>query len=174
MSESSNQTSTNTYQVDNRRVIGQGGISAENSHVSIVTNTLDGGAISGAFGFGRGIASDAFGFGAEALNANNATTAAALRGMGNVTDAAIGAADSAQRSVLAGARYAMDANQAVFDAAFQQTGRAFTQAYDAVAGAGNMVANAYADAKGRGAKTDTMLMLAVAAMGVVALSAVAK
>lgn len=170
MSDTSNESNTSIYQTDNRRVIGQGGLSAEGSNVTIVSNVLDG----GAFGYGQAVANGAFQFGAEALNANNAATQAAMRHMANTSDVAMQTASDASKMTLAGARYAMDANQAVLDAAFTQTGRAFTQAYDAVAGAGNMVATAYADAKGRGAKTDTMIMLAVAAMGVVALMAVQK
>ena len=170
MSDTSNESATSVHQTDNRRVIGQGGLSAEGSNVTVVSNVLDG----GSFGAMRAVAGDAMQFGAEALNANSQATRAALSAMANTSDAAMATATQAQQSTLSAARYAMDANQATLDAAFAQTGRAFSQAYDAVAGAGNMVATAYADAKGRGAKTDTMIMLAVAALGVVALMAVQK
>lgn len=178
MSDQTNRTDTRVWQIDNRRVIGQGGISAEGgSNVTVVSNVVDG----GAFKFGQQVASDAFRFGNSAfdfgntaLNVNSQVVRDALRAMGNTTDAAMNTSVLSQQSSLAAARYAMDANQATIDAAFAQTGRAFTQAYDAVAGAGNMVAAAYADAKGRGAKTDTMIMLAVCAMGAVALFAVQK
>ncbi|OJV54511.1 MAG: hypothetical protein BGO36_13505 [Burkholderiales bacterium 68-10] len=170
MSDTSNESNTTAHQTDNRRVIGQGGVSAEQSNVTIVSNVLDG----GAWGFGRDVTGRVLDFGAEALNANNASTRAALQSLANVSESAMSTSIAAQQSTLAAARMALDSNADTIGAAFALSGRTFGQAYDAIAGAGNMVATAYADAKGRGAKTDTMIMLAVAAMGAVALMAVQK
>lgn len=170
MSDTSNESNTTAHQTDNRRVIGQGGISSEHSNVTVVSNVLDG----GAWGYGRDVTGRVLDFGAEALNANNQATREALRQLSDVSESAMQSSLAAQQSTLAAARMAMDSNADTLAAAFSLSGRTFTQAYDAVAGAGNMVATAYADAKGRGAKTDTMIMMAVAAMGVVALMAVQK
>ena len=101
MSDTSNESNTQIHQTDNRRVIGQGGLSAEGSNVTIVSNVIDGGA---------------FQFGAAALNANSDTTQAALRNMANTSNVAMQTAADASKMTLAGARYAMDANQAVLDA----------------------------------------------------------
>jgi hypothetical protein len=112
MSDSTSESTTQTQQTDNRRVIGQGGISAENSTVTV----LDNGAVSKAFDFGTGVAR-------AALDFSNTAQAASLS---TLKDAA------------------------------------------------TMVKDAYADAKGRGALTDYILIGAVAMAGIVAYQAVKK
>lgn len=163
MSESSNSSSTNSWQQDNRRVIGEGGISAEGSIVNYTTNTLDG----GAFNFG-GKVLDANG---EALNGAFGFGGKALQFAGNVADSAMGLAGQSAGFVTQTARDAMDNNLQILGAAFGANDAAYSKAYDSLANSSNMVATAYADAKGRGALTDKMIMLAVVAMAAVAMYA---
>ena len=66
--------------------------------------------------------------------------------------------------------FGADALSAAF--AFGKT--ANTQAQDAMSATASLVKDAYADAKGRGALTDKMIMAAIAAMALVAFMAVKK
>lgn len=118
-SSKSSQSSAQTY-TDNRMVLGEGSISANNgANVQV----LDGGAIQAAFSLGK-----------DALDANNTTTASAFGFGTKVLDASIKATDRALDNLQA------------------------TQ---------QLTADAYADAKGRGAMTDKLLIAAViGAMGV--------
>lgn len=112
MGGSSSSSAATTQQTDNRRVLGDGSVSAENSTV----NVLDGGAIKNAFEFSGAVAGKSL--------------------------------DFAQQSQ--------------------------GQALDSLKTQTNLVKDAYADAKGRGALTDKILIGAVVMAGVVALAAVRK
>lgn len=122
-SSSSTASSSSTNQTDNRRTIGTGGISAENSTVQV----LDGGAIKNAFEFSGATNKTAFDFGASAL-----------------------------REAF---RFGSVSNQ---------------QALDSLTTTSNLVKDAYADAKGRGAMTDQILIGSVAMAGLVAVMALRK
>lgn len=175
MSSSSSSTRQDVYQVDNRRVIGQGGVSAEGgSHVTITTNTLDGDAINKAFGFGGnaltlvgGTVSDALGLGKYAMKAVADANADAL---------AFADANATRNSQMAYSALgdALASNDAVLSQAFRFGGNALGAAFDTLGSTQNLVKDAYADAKGRGALTDKMIMGAIAAMAVVAFAAVNK
>lgn len=203
MSSSRSSTSQATSQVDNRRVIGEGGVSAENSTV----NVLDGGAIGSAFQFAGAAGGQAYGFANQALGfaqqqgdqafglagqAMDQVSASQARVLDFGTDAlsaAVGANDRARTQAfdfgadaLSAAVGASDRARAqAFDFGADALGAAFafgktanTQAQDAMSATANLVKDAYADAKGRGALTDKMIMVAIAAMALVAFMAVKK
>ena len=175
MSDSESSTAQNVHQVDNRRVIGQGGVSAEHgSSVNIVTQTLDGDVINRAFQFGGssldlvgGALGDALGFGKEAM-----------RAMGNANADALAFADSNAQRNSAMAYNAMSdslaSSENALNKAFSFGTNALGAAFDTLGNTQNLVKDAYADAKGRGALTDKMIMGAIAAMAVVAFAAIKK
>lgn len=176
MSSSKSNTSQATNQTDNRRVIGERGISAENSTVTV--NSLDGEALNRMLDFGGKQSAQVFDFGGRALDLSNETVLAALGFGGDALGAALNAssdalafADSnAARNTAASYNFASDA----LGEAFGFGGNALNKAFNTMEGATSLVKDAYADAKGRGALTDKILMGAIAAMAVVALMAVKK
>lgn len=129
-SESSSSTSSDTNQTDNRRVIGQGGVSAEQGSIVNVT-TLD------------------------ASVANNAISTTA---------------DASVRNLKESLAFGSEALQGAlgFGINTQKT------ALDSLNSQANLVKDAYADAKGRGALTDKILIGAIAMAGLVAFAAVRK
>lgn len=197
---SSSSSAQTTNQTDNRRVIGEAGISAENSAVSqnISTTTIsaDPAVTGAALGFGRDVAD-------LSITANSDTTNRALNTVDKTTmgafnfgtDALAGAFDFGKYSVNAVTSTAADA-MAYSDAAAKRasatTGRALdladetygtalsfgkgivSQAFDSASQSASFVKDAYADAKGRGALTDKILIGAVIAMAVVAVAATHK
>lgn len=81
----SSKSSQRTRQTDNRRVLGEGSISAENSTVTV----LDNGAISGAFDFSKAIAEGALAFGLKSQADTSGVLADAYenaKGRGALTD----------------------------------------------------------------------------------------
>lgn len=181
MSSSRSSTAQSSWAQDNRRVIGEGGVSAENSTV----NVLDGGAIGSAFqfagaaggqaygfanqalGFAQQQGDQAFGLAGQAMDQAGASQARVLDFGTDALSAAVGASDRARTQAF---DFGADALSAAF--AFGKT--ANTQAQDAMSATANLVKDAYADAKGRGALTDKMIMAAIAAMALVAFMAVKK
>lgn len=176
MSSSKSNTSQTTYQTDNRRVIGERGVSAENSTVTI--NSLDGEALNRMLDFGGKQSAQVFEFGGRALDLSNETVLAALGFGGDALGAALNASSdalafadaNATRNTTAAYNFAADA----LGGSFGFGTNALNKAFAAADGATALVKDAYADAKGRGALTDKILMGAIAAMAVVALMAVKK
>lgn len=176
MSSSRSATSQNTYQQDNRRVIGERGVSAENSTVTI--NALDAEVINRMFDSSdrAGKLSFDFGgkaldFGSEALLASLGFGKTALNAALNANADALAFADAnSTRNTIASYNFATDALGGALGFGTQ----AITKAFNASDQAAALVKDAYADAKGRGALTDKILMGAIAAMAVVALMAVKK
>lgn len=123
MGGSSSSSAQSTAQTDNRRSIGDGGISNEGGTV----NVLDGGAIKNAFDFAGAVSAGGF-------DLQKTTLAKSLD-----------FASSSQR-----------------------------QALDSLNTTSNLVKDAYADAKGRGAMTDQILLGSVAMAGLVAFAALKK
>jgi len=81
----SSKSAQTTSMQDNRRVLGEGSISAENSTVTV----LDNGAISGAFDFSKAIAEGALAFGLKSQSDSAKTMADAYndaKGRGALTD----------------------------------------------------------------------------------------
>lgn len=120
---SDSNSSQSTSQQDNRRVIGQGGVSAEGSTVNITA--LDGNVAT------------------TAISASTNDLKAALNYTDTVTGRALGFANTAQATAL-----------------------------DSLNTQANLVKDAYADAKGRGALTDKILIGAIVMAGLVAIAAV--
>lgn len=229
MSGSGSKSQQSTSNLDNRRVIGEGGISAENSAVNVWNETLDFDVLNRAmqsidtttghsYSFGSdalGFGSDALGFGKQALatsantfsdalgfadsvSARGATTMANVFGdalggvlgfmsgesgrnnatLSNTFSDALGFADkqSTQFGTLTANAFSdMMASQdsavaKVLNYGGTMTDRVLDNASETTA----LVKDAYADAKGRGALTDKMMIGAIAAMALVAFMAVKK
>jgi len=162
MSSSRSSTSQNVNQTDNRRTIGQGGVSAEGGS-TVTINTLDANAINAAFAYGNDASNRSYAFGGRALDFASDTVAGAF-GFGGQADSA------AARSSAQAYNFAGDA----LGGALQFGSSALTKAFNSADGAAALVKDAYADAKGRGALTDKILIGAVLAMAVVAFAAVKK
>lgn len=177
MSESNSETSQSTNQTDNRRVIGQGGVSAEGGS-SVTINTLDKDAINAAFAYGNDASGRAYNFGGATLDFAGDTVAGALGFGGQALRAALDAnSDALAFADSAAARSSRDSYNFASDAlggALSFGASALNKAFGAAEYTGAMVKDAYADAKGRGALTDKILIGAVLAMAVVAFAAVKK
>lgn len=149
-------------------MIGQDGVSAESgSTVTINRTSLDGDvanmafqSVGQAYDFGGAVVVDALGFGRGALNA----------ALDAQADALSFADSQAARASVQSYNFAADALGGALG--FGQS--ALNKAYNTVSETSNLVKDAYADAKGRGALTDKILMGSIAAMAVVALMAVKK
>lgn len=169
MSDSNSDTSQSTSQTDNRRVIGERGVSAENSTVTITSLDADvvnrvlgfaGQNSSGAFDFGSETVLSALGFGGKALSAALDANA----------DALAFADSNAARNTAAAYGFAGDA----LGGAFSFGNNALNKAFGAAENTTALVKDAYADAKGRGALTDKIMIGAIIAMAAVAFAAVQK
>ena len=194
MSSSRSSSSQATSQADNRRVIGEGGVSAENS--TVIMNSLDGGAIAQAFGLaqrtldaaGQGQA-QVLDFGTDALNTVSTSQAAAFDFGADALSGALGSVDKSQARMLdfgadalSGALGSVDKSQArmldfgadALAEAFNFGQKANVQAQAAMGDTAAMLRGAYEDAKGRGAMTDYMMIAAVLVVGLVAWGAVKK
>lgn len=136
MGGSKSSSSAATSQTDNRRVLGEGAISAENSNITQTSTVyaLDNGAINRAFDTADFSVGEALKFGSEAISSNGSTVARALD-----------FATTAQEVTL-----------------------------DSLNTTANLVKDSYADAKGRGALTDQILIGAIAMAGLVAFAAIRK
>lgn len=151
MSDSQSSQQANTSTTDQRRVLGQGALSAENSSVSMTTisQTLDADVANHAVDAVRLSTAQALGFGSDALAssfnfAKSSQVISTNLASDALTSAFSFANDSAKRE----------------NAALDQT----TQT----------LSTAYADAKGRGALTDKILIGAIAIAGLIALAALKK
>jgi hypothetical protein len=142
---SSSSSAQNTTQSDNRVTVGNGGINAKDSTVQV----LDGGAISNAFSF-----------------ANNSYQTA-VAGIGEAAKNATNVVSTSNAGAL---KFADSENARVLDFAT----KANTQAATTLNATSNLVKDAYADAKGRGALTDKILIGAIAMAGLVAVMALKK
>ena len=157
-----------TASTDNSNTNSGNTISTSNS-INNTTNTLDGGAIGASFAASSHTADVAFGFGDHALgfgkqaldfskdtlstvvNSNDATVSNALAFVGHAQDKSYAASNEAFTSALNMVGQFSVANQ-----------KQNTQVIDAIHTSENQVSQAYADAKGRGAMTDYIILAAVA------------
>lgn len=177
MSSSRSSTTQNVWQQDNRRVIGQGGVSAEGGS-QVTINALDGEVINRMFDFEGKQSGQVFDFGGRALDLTADMVNEAL-GFGG--DAMRIAADSQQDALAFAESTNRVAQQNSYNFAGDALGgalgfgtAAMKKAFNAADQTAAMVKDAYADAKGRGALTDKILIGAVLAMAVVAFAAVKK
>lgn len=127
-----------------------------------------------AFDANRFTTSAAFDFGTDALqgalSANTASTAQAF----NFGNDALSAADTAFAGALSFGRTALDANDNAYSGAMSFARGALNSVLGNVQSTQQLTANAYNDAKGRGALTDKIIIGAIGAMALVALIAVRK
>lgn len=171
-------TTHNTYQSDNRRVIGENGISAENSSVSVVNHTADPNVIAAALQFAGSGQSSAYNFGSEALANALGFGGSALTAALNASSDALAFADSnaSRNSAMAYNVFsdALGTSQNALSRAFTFGANSLDRSFNNLGDTQQLVADAYADAKGRGALTDKILIGAIAAMAVVAFASVSK
>lgn len=148
MGGSSSSQEQKTIQSDNRIVTGQNGVTATGgASVFVSNNNTDFGAVHDAFSLAR----DSTGM---ALGANVQTTQSAIDGMFETTQLAIGG------------------NTDLASLAIKSNEHAADQVMSSLNSTETLVANAYNDAKGRGALTDKILIGAIVMTGLVALYAV--
>ena len=187
MSDSNSESSQSTEYNDNRKVFGAGSNDASNGGS---VNITDGGAIKMAgraldssLGFAGGVVKEAFGFGTKTVNASlNASTEAftealsfskfAQQNAANQTADALSFAQSASQQSARAQSMALDTATSSLGSALAYGGKQTAVALDSLTGSANLVKDAYADAKGRGALTDKILMIAIGMAGLVALLAV--
>lgn len=156
MSDSDSSQKQETSQADNRMVLGQDAIVAQygaqvsrtnNTNTSIYSTTLDASVANNAISSSRDQSIDnlkqSLTFGTSALNS------------------AMSSSSDALSSALSFGRAALDYNA-----------KGNTQVLDSLDNTTNLVKDAYADAKGRGALTDKILIGAIAMAGLVAFAAV--
>lgn len=186
-SSSSSKADTSSY--DNRKVLNTGAIDAAGMNGNISIQTLDGGAIKSAFGFGanaldfagnagfkvldltKALSNAAFASNADTINAALSANKYAQQQAYNTVSDSLSFAQSAGASAQATQRAALDIVSSGTAQALDFGAKQTSVALDSLNNSANLVKNAYADAKGRGAMTDYVLM---AAMGVAAIVAVAS
>jgi hypothetical protein len=167
--ESSSSSQANTAQTDNRRIIGQGGISAENSTVTV--NTLDAVVANHALDASTQDLSMSLGFaGAAADKALSVITDNSNKSYSFATDNSNKSYSFATDNSNKSYSFAANSESKAFDFASKAQG----QALDSLNTTSNLVKDAYADAKGRGALTDKILIGAIAMAGLVAIAALRK
>lgn len=170
MSSSRSSTAQQTWQQDNRRVIGERGVSAEGGS-TVTINALDGDVVNRAFQYGNDVGSAAFQVVTDSVDSALGLSGQALTAALNANADALAFADAnATRNTTASYNFAGDALGEAFSFGTNALNRAFGAAGDA----SNLVKDAYADAKGRGALTDKILIGAIVAMAAVAFAAVKK
>lgn len=169
MSSSESRNQQTSWQQDNRRVIGEHGVSAENSTVTI--QALDGEALNNSLLFANNAVERAFDFGGEsvagALGFGGKALAAALDAS---SDALAFADQNSARQTTAAYNFSTDA----LGGALSFGSSALNKAANAFEVSTGLVKDAYADAKGRGALTDKILIGAIVSMAVVAYASVKK
>lgn len=173
MSDSETTQQANTSSTDQRRVLGQGALSAENSNVRMTTihNTLDADVANHAIDATRLSTAEAMGFGSDALASSFSFGKSIFNtASDSQTNAFSGALSAIDKSGARASNFASDAFGAALD-----FGNDAMKRENAVLDKTTSVLNsAYADAKGRGAMTDKILIGAVAMAGLVALAAIKK
>lgn len=142
---SSSKSNQSTTQNDNRDIIGENGINAENSRVNVWNESVDNEIVNRALESVDNGTAEALSFGKTALTQN-----------GNVLADVLAFAETA------------------FGKAITYTGTVQSDAMDNLGDTAQLVKDAYEDAKGRGALTDKILIGAIIAMAVVAWGATRK
>lgn len=222
MSSSKSSQQANTSTTDQRRVLGEGALSAENSTVfqstSTIHNTLDADVSNKAMDTARLSAAEALGFGSDSMAAAFSFGKSALSTSANSQSDAYGGALSAidkagvraansqesafgfgseafgfgKEAMTSAANSQADAFGGALSAIDKTDSRAFSFGGDALASAFSfandaakrenavldqttgVLSDAYADAKGRGALTDKILIGAICAVALIAYMAIKK
>lgn len=175
MSDSQSQQQANTSTTDQRRVLGQGALSAENSTVAqtnyTLTQTLDADVANHALDATRLSTAEAMGFGSDALAASYSFGKSAMTTSANLqADAFNGALSAIDKTDARAFNFGGDALASAFSFANDSAKRE-NAALDQTT---SVLSTAYADAKGRGALTDKILIGAIAMAGLVAYTAIKK
>lgn len=156
MGGSKSSSSASTAQTDNRKVLGEGSLNAENSNITQTSYSLDNGAIGRSFDSQDATVAGAFDFAGQVLDNNLSTTRSAFD---YGTDSQSNAYSFSSGAVSKAFSFAEDAND---------------RALDSLNTTANLVKDSYEDAKGRGALTDQILIGAIAMAGIVAFTALKK
>lgn len=193
MSDSNSSSAQSTSYTDSRMVLGEGANNAANGGqiTNHTTNyALDGGAIQASYGFANNTVDQAFDFGRGALASNTSTTNAALNFATDAQTASYASSDRsqqyAQQTASDSLAFAQDANTRAIGVqreslgvaadsmsqALAYGGKQTAVALDSLNSSANLVKDAYADAKGRGALTDYVLMAAIGVAALVAYGAI--
>lgn len=200
-------TTNETFQEDNRRVIGEGGVSAESSTVNVTNNDMSADVVDRSLSFAQVMAGGAahvigdtvdgaLNFAGDSLTTSLNTVNRAVDGVlttvGDTVAAAFGFGGAALKANadLADSSMAYSAQQArgaqtlagnalgiandSFLSALQYGAKMTDQTFGTLHDTESLVKDAYADAKGRGALTDKILIGAILAMAVVAFAAIKK
>jgi hypothetical protein len=175
MSSSKSSQQANTSTTDQRRVLGQGALSAENSTVyqstTTLNQTLDADVANKAMDTARLSASAALGFGSDALtSALDAVGKNDARAFNFGGDALAGTIDAVGKNDVRAFSFGGDALASAFSFATDAAKRE-NAALDQTT---SVLSSAYADAKGRGALTDKILIGAICAVAVIAYMAIKK
>lgn len=184
-SSSSSSSKADTSSYDNRKVLNNGSIDAAGMTGNISVNTLDGGAISTAFDFASGagfkvldltkaLADSAFASNSDTVYAALSANKYATQQAANTVSDALGFAQSADTRAMQAQREALDTVASGTTQALNFGAKQTTVALDSLNNSANLVKDAYADAKGRGAMTDYVLMAAMGVAAVVALASLKK
>ncbi len=179
MSDSNSSSAQSTSYTDNRMVLGQGAINANNG---ATVYALDGGAIGKSFDFASNTVDKAFQFGEknnqDAINfASDSLQQTLAASRESARYAAQSAADSiafaqdANNKSIAVQRESIGTAADSMASALAYGGKQTAVALDSLQGSAELVKNAYADAKGRGSMTDYLLMAAIGVAGLVAYGA---
>lgn len=153
MSDSQSEQQANTSTTDQRRVLGQGALSAENSTVFQSTTTLN-----------QTLDADVAN---KAMDTARLSTSAALDFGGGALSGALDAVGKADSRAFS---FGGDALASAFSFASESLKRENT-ALDQTT---SVLSDAYADAKGRGALTDKILIGAICAVAMIAYMAMKK
>lgn len=178
MSSSKSSSAQQTTSTDNRRVLAENSISAEGSNVNVWNTSLDAEVLNRAMKSVDLTTGEAFAFGGDALTGALGFGKTALTMAGNTVSDALGLIDSQSTrnaSLLGNAYSDLIASQdTAVGKVLTYGGNLTNRVLDATAATENLVKDAYADAKGRGALTDKIMIGAIAAMALVAFAAVKK
>jgi hypothetical protein len=182
MSDSNSSSTQTTKQTDNRRVIGQGGVSNEGGSVSMssVTNTttLDANVVNSALksvdkatSSGASVTMNAI---TSSLGFGKAAMTAAANAQKDALDFAASTSKANNAMAYNALTDALSAGSGAYTNALSFADKQSARAFDSLNSTETLVANAYADAKGRGALTDKILIGSIVAMAVVAFAAIQK
>jgi hypothetical protein len=147
---------------------------ASNNKTSGNAFDLVGGVLNEALGFGTKTVNSSFDFANSALADSLANERYAQQQAAQQASDAIAFAQASSAQSAAAQKQALDAATGSMADALAYGGKQTAIALDSLNGSAELVKNAYADAKGRGAMTDYLLMAAIGVAGLVAYSALRK
>jgi hypothetical protein len=169
---SSRQEQQQVY-TDRRAVLGEGALQASDNG-TINYQVLDNGAIQRSFDSADKSLAGALNFGTQALDTSSQALAKAFQFGGDTVDQALSSNQEAVAKALQFGGNSLDGALGFGNEALSFLKTTTASALDNVQATQKLTADAYNDAKGRGAMTDKLLIAAIAGMGLVAFAAVHK